>query len=143
MTLAQTQQSEVQALEFDLGAETFCVEIDHVSEIVDVTELTVVPNAPSHVRGVMDLRGRTTAIIDPKALLGIADDTTPKRIIIFDPDHRPDHGPTGWVVDEVRQVVKISLDDVDTNPFQEDGVRGIVKREEGLVMWLDPLAVEG
>jgi hypothetical protein len=39
--------------------------------------------------------------------------------------------------------VKVSLDDVDTNPFQEDGVRGIIKREEGLVMWLDPLAVEG
>jgi purine-binding chemotaxis protein CheW len=142
MSQTDTQPREVQALEFDLGAETYCVEIDYVSEIVDVTELTVVPNAPHHVEGVMDLRGRTTAIIDPKKLLGVHSDTVPKRIIIFDPARLPDRGPTGWVVDEVRQVVKVSLDDVDEAPFEDEGVRGIVKREDGLVVWLDPLAVD-
>ena len=60
-----------QVLEFALGDETYCVSIDYVTEIVDVGELTTVPNAPRHVEGVMDLRGRTTSIVDPKTVFDI------------------------------------------------------------------------
>ncbi|MEF8826736.1 MAG: chemotaxis protein CheW, partial [Halapricum sp.] len=94
-----------QVLEFQLGEETYCVSIDYVTEIVDVGELTSVPNAPPHVEGVMDLRGRTTSIINPKVVFDIADGSEAARIIVFDPEIADDdQGAVGWLVDEVYQV---------------------------------------
>jgi purine-binding chemotaxis protein CheW len=129
----------VQVLEFALNDETYCVDIEYVAEIVDRTELTNVPNAPRAVEGVMDLRGRTTAIVNPKKLLGLADAAESKRIVIFNSD-TVDDGATGWVVDEVFQVVRVAPGDVETPPFDDDSIRGVVRREEDLVIWVDPEA---
>ena len=132
---------EVQVLEFKLGSERYCVDIDFVSEIVDRGSLTRVPNAPHYVDGVMDLRGRTTSIINPKALLGIAEQSESKRIVIFDPGKFEDEAAVGWVVDEVYQVIRVSMDDVEDSPLDDGGpIEGIIKREDGLVMWISPAA---
>ncbi|WP_424000840.1 chemotaxis protein CheW [Haloarcula salina] len=131
-----------QVLEFQLGSETYCVSIDYVTEIVDVGELTTVPNAPPHVRGVMDLRGRTTSIVDPKVVFGIDDEGAEKRIIVFDPDIVEDQGAAGWLVDEVYQVVQVTPDQVDQSPANDTGsIRGVVKRDESFVIWVDPAIV--
>lgn len=132
-----------QVLEFELGEETYCVSIDYVTEIVDVGDLTEVPNAPPYVEGVMDLRGRTTSIVNPKAVFGITDDGAEQRIIVFDPDIVEDQGAAGWLVDEVDQVVQISDDQVDDSPSNTDdgSIRGVVKRDDEFVIWVDPRAV--
>jgi len=82
--MATTAASD-QVLEFRLGDETYCVSIDYVTEIVDVGDLTTVPNAPPYVEGVMDLRGRTTAIVNPKDVFGIREDGPERRVVVFDP----------------------------------------------------------
>jgi purine-binding chemotaxis protein CheW len=138
-----------QVLEFKLGEETYCVSIEFVTEIVDVGELTTVPNAPAHVEGVMDLRGRTTSIINPKVVFGIDAASEASRIIVFDPDIVQDQGAVGWLVDEVYQVVQVDPSEVDTSPSQDDdSVRGVVKRatdgedDDGtFVIWVDPEVV--
>ena len=135
-----------QVLEFKLGEETYCVSIDYVTEIVDIGNLTTVPNAPPHIEGVMDLRGRTTSIVDPKVvfnLTGESDDA--RRIIVFDPDIVEDQGAAGWLVDEVHQVVQVDADDVDDSPAQDDdSVHGVIKQDEGdFVIWVDPQSVHG
>ncbi|QIO21625.1 chemotaxis protein CheW [Haloarcula sp. JP-L23] len=131
-----------QVLEFELGEETYCVSIDYVTEIVDVGDLTQVPNAPAHVEGVMDLRGRTTSIVDPKTVFGIDDDTDGKRIIVFDPAIVQNQGAAGWLVDEVFQVVQISPKQVDQSPANDTGsIRGVVKRDDDFVIWVDPAIV--
>jgi purine-binding chemotaxis protein CheW len=128
-----------QVLEFDLGDETYCVDIRYVAEIVDMDEFTAVPNSPRHVEGVMDLRGRTTSIIDPKVLYGIAEEGDRKRIIVFDPAELDSGSATGWVVDEVDQVIRISENDVDGSPVVDDeSIRGIVKRDGEFTLWVDP-----
>jgi purine-binding chemotaxis protein CheW len=134
-----------QVLEFKLGEETYCVSIDCVTEIVDVGELTKVPNSPRHVEGVMDLRGRTTSIIDPKAVFGIGDNGEEKRIIVYDPEIIEDQGAAGWLVDEVFQVVQVDGADVDESPAEgDDSIHGVVKRTEGdFVIWVDPESVHG
>jgi purine-binding chemotaxis protein CheW len=136
-----------QVLEFELGTETYCADIDYVTEIVDVGELTGLPNAPAYIEGVMDLRGRTTAIVDPKEIFDIenveADD---QRIIVFDPEIIADRKAAGWLVDEVYQVVKLDEETVEEAP--EGGrelVRGVIQHEDdeedGFVIWADPQAV--
>ncbi|MFU1779790.1 chemotaxis protein CheW [Haloarcula japonica] len=131
-----------QVLEFQLGSETYCVSIDYVTEIVDIGELTSVPNAPPHVRGVMDLRGRTTSIVDPKVVFGIEDEGAEKRIIVFDPEIVEEQGAAGWLVDEVYQVVQVTPEQVDQSPANDAGsIRGVIKRHDSFVIWVDPAIV--
>lgn len=138
-------QETTQVLEFELGEETYCVSIDHVTEIVDVGELTTVPNSPRHVRGVMDLRGRTTSIVDPKVVFNIdGESSDTQRIIVYDPEIVEDQAAAGWLVDGVRQVVQVDPADVDESPAEDRAaVLGVIKREDqdGFVIWVDPEAV--
>ncbi|SDJ18186.1 CheW protein [Halovenus aranensis] len=132
-----------QVLEFKLGDETYCVSIDYVTEIVDVGELTTVPNSPPHVQGVMDLRGRTTSIVDPKVVFDIDSDREPDRVIVYDPEIVDDQAAAGWLVDEVNQVVQVDSGDVDDSPAEdEDAINGVIKGEdERFVIWVDPASV--
>ena len=132
--------SKMQVLEFKLGTETYCVDIDYVSEIVDNGSLTVVPNAPHYVEGVMDLRGRTTSIVNPKRLLNVTADAESERIVIFDAGAFDDDDAVGWIVDEVYQVIRVSLDDVEDPPLDNDSIEGIIKRDGELTIWISPVA---
>ena len=129
----------IQMLEFELGGETYCVDIGYVSEIVDRGSVTPVPNAPDFVEGVMDLRGRTTSIVDPKTLLNVGTESEAQRIVIFDADSFEDDAAVGWLVDAVHQVDRVSLDDVEEPPMDRgEFIKGIVRREDGLVVWVTP-----
>lgn len=141
MSAIVEESDETQVLEFELGPETYCVDISYVAEIVDTDELTRIPNAPSHVKGVMDLRGRTTSIIDPKTVFEIDSRGEEKRIIVFDPDATETQGAIGWVVDEVYQVITIDPEAVDPSPLDDEAICGIVKREDAFVIWVSPETV--
>ncbi|MUV90326.1 chemotaxis protein CheW [Halapricum sp. CBA1109] len=132
-----------QVLEFQLGEETYCVSIDYVTEIVDVGELTTVPNSAPHVEGVMDLRGRTTSIVNPKVVFDIDTEGAEQRIIVFDPEIAAEDGAVGWLVDEVYQVSQVEPENVDTSAASDDtkSIRGIVKRDDGFVIWVNPAAI--
>ncbi|MFB6188524.1 MAG: chemotaxis protein CheW [Halapricum sp.] len=132
-----------QVLEFDLGDETYCVSIEYVTEIVDVGDLTSVPNSAPHVEGVMDLRGRTTSIINPKVVFDIEETGEPARIIVFDPEITDDDQAAGWLVDEVYQVSQVDPENVDESPTDEDvrSIRGIVKRDGAFMIWVNPEAI--
>lgn len=136
------EPEEVQVLEFTLGTETYALDITYIEEIAHVGELTPIPNAPEHISGVMDLRGRTTSVIDPKQLFDVGDGGEGDRILVFDPEQLPEQGPIGWTVDDVHQVVDARPDDLDRAPgMKMDAIRGILRREDGFVIWVDPEAV--
>ena len=132
-----------QVLEFKLGEEMYCVSIDCVTEIVDVGELTSVPDSPPHIEGVMDLRGRTTPIVNPKTVFDIDADTEAQRIVVFEPEIVGDQAAAGWLVDEVDQVVQVDYGDVDESPARDGrAVHGVIKQESGaFIIWVDPKAV--
>jgi purine-binding chemotaxis protein CheW len=112
-----------------------------VTEIVDMGDLTPIPNSPPHICGVMDLRGNTTSIVDPKVGLGIDGDLG-ERIITFDSALFEDDRSVGWVVDSVKEVVDIDPENVDDAPIDRDHVRGLVKRDDEFIVWVDPQALE-
>jgi purine-binding chemotaxis protein CheW len=131
------EETARQVLEFRLDGEAYCVSIDYVTEIVDMGDLTPIPNAPEHVKGVMDLRGETTAIIDPKVRLDLGG-SAGDRIIIFDAAVFDDERSIGWAVDSVREVARVDPESVDDPPVEREHVRNIVKRDDGFVIWVDP-----
>ena len=144
MSEATARSRTVQLLEFELGDGSYAVDIAHVAEIVDVNDLTVVPNSAPHVEGVMDLRGKTTTIVDPKAVFGIDGDGARKRIVVFDRERTADRKSIGWIVDEVEQVVEVDRDDVESSPVDDgdDAVRGVIKREDDFVIWVRPTVLD-
>lgn len=133
-----TQPSDpIQVVEFVLNDQPYCVTIDNVSELVDREEITPLPDAPEHVAGLMDLRGETTTIIDPRIPLEISEEGPQQRIIVFDADT---DDTVGWLVDEVREVMTVSPETIEYDTDSQF-VTGAIKRDEEFILWLDPTTV--
>lgn len=114
--------------------------IEEVQEIRFVDDITSVPNAPAHVKGVMNLRGKIISVIDLKNELGLAtnEHTDPgARILVAEVGGML----TGILVDEVDQVMRISLKDVEPVPLETPEsakyVKGIAKTQGKLIVLLD------
>ncbi|MDS0283031.1 chemotaxis protein CheW [Haloarcula onubensis] len=136
-----TQSEEtVRVLEFSLGEEYYCLDIEYVEEIVKRDTVTRVPNTPAFVDGVVDLRGQITTILEPKEMMDIESEGEQNLIIVFDPEQFEDQGAIGWVVDEVRQVVPIPESEVNHPPVDADYINGVVDRDEyeQFVIWVEP-----
>lgn len=128
-----------QVLEFRLETNLYCIDIRHIEEVVEREEhgITTLPNADRHVEGVMDLRGETTTIIDPKKLLGLDAEEDVKRIIVLE-SATNGGGIQGWQVDEVNEVSSVSEEMVE-NPVEEDElVRGVINHDDEFVIWVEP-----
>jgi purine-binding chemotaxis protein CheW len=134
---------ETRVLEFTLGDEQYCLDIEYVEEIVKRETVTRVPNTPDYVEGVVDLRGQITTILDPKELLDIDTEGEKELIVVFDPEGFEDQGAIGWIVDEVTQVTPVVEDEVNDSPVDEEYINGVVERDEEFVIWTEPgVAIE-
>lgn len=127
--------TNLQVLEFRLEDRKYCVDIAHVDEIVNKSDLTPLPNSESHVEGLMDLRGTTTTIVNPKALLDLDGGGSGSRVIVF--AQGDEDRATGWVIDEVNEVIRIDDETVDED-VDGDEVNGIVKKDGEFIVWVDP-----
>ncbi|MGH2708293.1 MAG: chemotaxis protein CheW, partial [Actinomycetota bacterium] len=62
---------ELHLVTFALDREEFGIPIDQVREVIRVGDITRVPQAPSHVRGVINLRGRILPVVEIRTRLGL------------------------------------------------------------------------
>ena len=132
------QEEEIRVLEFRLGEEHYCLDIEYVEEIVKEESVTRVPNTPAHVHGVVDLRGQITTILDPKIALDIQQTNDEQLIVVFDANTFEDQGHAGWIVDEVRQVLPITESEVKESPLDRKSIKGVIERDEEFVIWTTP-----
>ena len=51
-------------LTFHIGKETYGIEIRHVIEIIVMQEITIVPDMPEFIIGVINLRGQVISVMD-------------------------------------------------------------------------------
>jgi purine-binding chemotaxis protein CheW len=134
MSEVQQPDTDTQVLEFILGEEQYCVTIDAVNEIVKATEVTPMPDTQPAVIGMMDLRGSTTVIVNPKRVFETAEQTPGEQVIIFDDDSDQQFG---WLVDRVLKVE--TLQDPETEPVEDNKfVSGVVSRDGEFTLWVDP-----
>ena len=147
----ESQEDEVQVVEFIIGEDKFAVNLFDVREIVEASKITPLPHAPSHLRGIIDLRGEITTIVDLRQLLRIKkskdESTADLRFIVM--DDTVSTQKTGIVVDEVTSVLTVPVTDIDqaTKGGSDDGghILGVIKKEVGergesrkeLVIWID------
>jgi purine-binding chemotaxis protein CheW len=130
----------VEILEFDLGGESYAMDIGIAREIVEMLPITPIPRAPSHVTGLLNLRGEITTIINLHHLLGIspAKERNEQKIMVLIPDAF-ENTSVGVIVDEVHSVLTVDEINIDTNIRGVDEhlteyVQGIIKlgEDEGI-----------
>ncbi len=92
-------------LGFMLMNENYSVNIDFVQEIITVPPITRIPNAPKHIEGAINLRGKVLKVVNLRKKLGLPfqhfDANT--RIVILNDEGNS----TGILVDRVLEVFKV------------------------------------
>lgn len=146
----EIMEESFQVVEFLLGQEHFAIDLFDVKEVVEYTRITKLPNSPTYIKGIIDLRGEITTIIDLKQQLAITSNTVASeeesRIIVL--DDRMTHSKIGIMVDDVLTVSTYSASQVDetaTSGDESTYILGIIKKKikdrdkesTQLVIWLD------
>ena len=133
-----------QALTFELGTETYGVDILRVREIRGWTAVTKIPQAPPHVLGILNLRGSIVTVVDLRMRLALerADYTKVTVIIVLSVDSQAGHHEVGVVVDGVSDVVNINPADIKPPPdfgaqVATGYIRGLLASGERMTVLLD------
>jgi purine-binding chemotaxis protein CheW len=131
---------ELHLVTFALEREEFGVPIQQVREVIRVTEITRVPQARPHVRGVTNLRGRILAVVEIRTRMGLppAEITPRSRIMVVGVHDRT----LGILVDGVSQVVKVPTPTVTPAPEEvmtpgADYITGVARWNSRLIILLD------
>ncbi len=138
----ETKGHMIQLVNFRLADEEFGVDIGSVKEIIRVAEITHIPDAPSFIHGVTNLRGQIIAVIDLARQFGLAprqDLPESARIVVTEIRNQT----VGMLVDEVPEVLKISSENIEPAPeliqteVRKDYIKGVGKLDNRLIILLD------
>lgn len=125
----------MQIVVFNLGEEHFAVETEKVQSINDMMEITIVPNAPSYIKGLINLRGNIKSLVDINLLLNANSTGDQQNIIILTVEDEE----IGITVDEVEEVLVIDenliqkMDNEETSPY----IKGILNYDNMLLTIID------
>jgi len=111
-------------LTFHLGNEEFAIQVLRVREIMGIQEVTAVPQTPSYVKGVINLRGKVIPVVDLRLKFGLAElEYTPRTCIIV-VQIESDAGKLmiGVIVDAVSEVLTLQSGDIEDTPDFGNGV---------------------
>ncbi len=145
----EAKGNEVQVVEFILGEDKFAINLFDVREIVESFRITPLPHSAPHVKGIIDLRGEITTVIDLKTVLQVKKSTkgqTDSRFIVLDDSVTTTK--TGILVDDVTSVMTVSSSDIDQTSHTRDDnsyILGIIKKasdnrndtRKELLIWID------
>jgi len=133
-----------QVLTFVLGNETYGVDILRVQEIRGWQAVTKIPHSPSHVLGVLNLRGSIVPIVDLRMRFALerAEYTAITVIIVVSVHSAAGRRDFGVVVDGVSDVVDVNSAEVKPAPelgsrSATDFIRGLVPVSDRMVVLLD------
>ena len=123
MTHAAAKRQPSQYVTLGIDGEIFAVEVERVREIFDMRPVSKLPNAPSFMLGMMDVRGQSFPVIDLRAKLGLPPipPNEHTRIIVLDVVLGEKTIGMGLVADRVFEVT--TLDQREPEPPPDVGVR--------------------
>jgi purine-binding chemotaxis protein CheW len=145
--MAETQKTDasgselLQLVSFNIGEEEFGVDILKVQEINRMLNVTQVPNSPSYVDGVINLRGKVIPVIDLRSRFSMPRiaHTKNTRIVVVELVGKT----VGFVVDAVSEVLRISKSITEPPPqtvtqnMTTDYITSVAKLEDRLLILLD------
>ncbi|WP_412766293.1 chemotaxis protein CheW [Sutcliffiella cohnii] len=137
MSMAQVGEK---LIAFELNNEQYVIPVNQVKSIEKVLPITRVPNALPYVKGVVNLRGVITPIIDFRTRFNIEEkeytNTTRILITIFDDIE------VGFIVDAANDVIDILEENIE-HPSSVVGsvdleyIKGVINFNNSLYVYLD------
>ena len=130
----------LQLVSFMIDKEEFGVNILYVQEINRFMQITKVPNSPSFVEGVINLRGRVIPVIDLRTKFNLQkkvhDSNT--RIVVVEVEGKT----VGFIVDAVKEVLRIPTSITEAPPEIVTGVNSefimaVAKLDDRLITLLN------
>lgn len=123
-------------ISFRIGAQEFCVDIMAIREIRGWTAATALPQSPSFVRGVINLRGAVLPIVDLASRLGFeSTEANDRNVIIV---AQIGEQVVGLLVDAVSDILTITDDMIQPTPdvaseTAKTFVRGLIPMEGRMI----------
>ena len=120
----KTDERAGKYLTFQLGREEFAIQVLKVREIMGVQDITAVPQTPSHVKGVINLRGKVVPVVDLRLKFRLPEMEYTQRtcIIVVQVDFQGTSLMMGIVVDGVSEVLNLAAGDIEDTPEFGSGV---------------------
>ena len=129
---------------FKLGGEEYGIELVKLRELIGLLEITRLPRAKAHIRGLINLRGKVIPVVDLRIKFGMppAEPTQKSVILVVQLDAGNAATTSGILVDEVLEVRAISREEVEPPPELSEHVdmsfiHGVGKVDARVVFLLD------
>ncbi len=129
-----------QVVSFRLANEEYGLNIMTVQEIILMGEITVIPEVPPYIRGLINLRGKVIPIVDLRLRFGLEAGATDEhtRIIVVSANEIV----FGIVVDAVNEVLRIEPNQAEPPPqgligLEQTYIDGLVKMEQKIMILLN------
>ncbi len=127
-----------------IGDEQYGIDINYVDNIDHMPSVTRVPNVPSYIKGVINMRGEVIPVMNIRTKMGLpeVEYTKNTRVIMVKMEQ---YGVVGLIVDEVREVVTLESEAIEKVSYDKyEGatfVMGVGKYQGTLISLLDLNAV--
>ena len=129
---------------FKLGDELFAIDVAHVREVLDLSEITRVPTAPPYMRGVVNVRGSAIPVVDLRLKFGLPPipDSVNTRIVVLELELDGELATLGGLADSVHEVLEIDRAHLAEPPhlamrWRADMIAGLGKKGDQFVIVLD------
>jgi purine-binding chemotaxis protein CheW len=131
---------ENQLVVFNLANEHYGVDIAAVDGIVEMKQITAVPQAPSFVEGITNLRGEVLPVVDLRKRFGLPLEEATKETRIVNVEMNGTK--VGMIVDAVSEVLRVAEEDIEPpspiiTTVDSAFIIGIAKVDERLIILLD------
>ncbi|MEO5331662.1 MAG: chemotaxis protein CheW [Magnetococcus sp. YQC-5] len=131
-------------LTLTLDSELYALDIFSVREILDVSQITRIPQAQECMLGVVNLRGNAVPVMDLRLRFGLSSGqrTVNSRIIIMELLNGQDTHLIGAMADSVKEVMELDPAQVAPPPRMGtrapiDFITGICRHQEKFIILLD------
>jgi len=113
-----------------------------VREIIRLPTITKMPNAPQHVEGIINLRGKVIPVISMRRRFNLVEEehSSQTRIIIMDVCG----SLTGFIVDAVSEVIRIHSGEIQPPPsmvlsggINQEFISGVISHADRLLIIMD------
>jgi purine-binding chemotaxis protein CheW len=134
-----TREATREVLVFVLGREEYAVDILKVQEIRGYDQVTPIPNSPSFLKGMVNIRGIIVPVIDLRVKFGLEarKESTTVMIVL-----RIGHRMIGMVVDGVSDTLPLAASDIKPAPtlggvVDATYLAGLATKDDRMILMLD------
>lgn len=137
--LLESGTNELEIIEFEMGLNSYGINVIKVREIIMPMEVTPIPHAHPAIEGIIQLRGEVLPVINMEKVMGLQQTFTSDQgkyiVAAFNKQHVVFH------VHDVTQIHRISWDQIEkpSDIYSEENsqVIGVIKRANEMLLLLD------